>query len=94
MQVSPRLPAGLRRTTETAPSLTLGAGETEATVTVPLHADVAGEFTLPAQRFINGHVRAVYRTALSWPAAETHSAPTDADSSHWQGWKAVWKRVW
>jgi len=48
MQVSPRLPAGLRRTTETAPSLTLGAGETEATVTVPLHADVAGEFTLPA----------------------------------------------
>jgi len=48
MQVSPRLPVGLRRTTETAPSLTLGAGETEATVPVPLHADVAGEFTLPA----------------------------------------------
>lgn len=48
VRVSPRLPAGLRRTVETAPSLTLDAGETTASVTVPLHADVAGEFTLPA----------------------------------------------
>jgi len=94
MQVSPRLPAGLRRTTETAPSLTLGAGETEATVTVPLHADVAGEFTLPAPTVSLTDTFELYTEQLSWPAAETHSAPTDADSSHWQGWKAVWKRVW
>lgn len=47
VQIEPTLPAGVTRTTD-ATTITLDPGQTDATLTIPLYAAVAGEFSLPA----------------------------------------------
>lgn len=47
VQVEPTFPAGVTRTTDST-AITLEPGQTDATLTISLHAAVTGEFSLPA----------------------------------------------